>query len=123
MGNIISVRGPAKRHGGHEALADIDLKVRRGKIFVLLRPNGLGKATTVEILEASSGGWPDFGVRRPRGWRQPSVSSETRLTQGGRPVSTYSASCSHPARQLATNQTATSQPTHQKGVLFDCWML
>jgi ABC-2 type transport system ATP-binding protein len=40
-----------KRYGGHEAVAGIDLQVRRGEIFAFLGPNGAGKTTTVEILE------------------------------------------------------------------------
>jgi ABC-2 type transport system ATP-binding protein len=48
---VVSVRGLAKRYGSHEAVAGIDLKVRRGEIFAFLGPNGAGKTTTVEILE------------------------------------------------------------------------
>ena len=47
----VSVRGLVKRYGGHEAVAGIDLEVRRGEIFAFLGPNGAGKTTTVEILE------------------------------------------------------------------------
>jgi ABC-2 type transport system ATP-binding protein len=45
------VRGLVKRYGGHEAVAGVDLQVRRGEIFAFLGPNGAGKTTTVEILE------------------------------------------------------------------------
>ena len=48
---VISVRGLVKRYGSHEAVAGIDLDVRRGEIFACLGPNGAGKTTTVEILE------------------------------------------------------------------------
>jgi ABC-2 type transport system ATP-binding protein len=48
---VVSVRGLLKRYGGHEAVAGIDLEVRRGEIFAFLGPNGAGKTTTVEILE------------------------------------------------------------------------
>ncbi|HKD89592.1 MAG TPA: ABC transporter ATP-binding protein [Streptosporangiaceae bacterium] len=48
---VVSVRGLAKRYGSHEAVAGIDLEVRRGEIFAFLGPNGAGKTTTVEILE------------------------------------------------------------------------
>jgi ABC-2 type transport system ATP-binding protein len=48
---VVSVRGLIKRYGGHEAVAGIDLEVRRGEIFTFLGPNGAGKTTTVEILE------------------------------------------------------------------------
>ena len=48
---VVSVRGLVKRYGGLEAVAGIDLEVRRGEIFAFLGPNGAGKTTTVEILE------------------------------------------------------------------------
>jgi ABC-2 type transport system ATP-binding protein len=47
----ISVRGLRKRYGALEAVAGVDLEVRRGEVFALLGPNGAGKTTTVEILE------------------------------------------------------------------------
>jgi ABC-2 type transport system ATP-binding protein len=47
----VEVRGLRKRYGGYEAVAAIDLEVRRGEIFAFLGPNGAGKTTTVEILE------------------------------------------------------------------------
>src|SRR5258707_9346508 len=48
---VVSVHGLVKRYGSHEAVAGIDLDVRRGEIFAFLGPNGAGKTTTVEILE------------------------------------------------------------------------
>ncbi len=48
---VITVHGLVKRYGGHEAVAGVDLDVRRGEIFAFLGPNGAGKTTTVEILE------------------------------------------------------------------------
>ena len=48
---VISVRGLRKRYAAVEAVAGIDLEVRRGEIFAFLGPNGAGKTTTVEILE------------------------------------------------------------------------
>jgi ABC-type branched-subunit amino acid transport system ATPase component len=48
---VVRVRGLVKRYGSHEAVAGIDLEVRRGEIFAFLGPNGAGKTTTVEILE------------------------------------------------------------------------
>jgi ABC-2 type transport system ATP-binding protein len=48
---VVSVRGLVKRYGSHEAVAGIDLEVRRGEVFAFLGPNGAGKTTTVEILE------------------------------------------------------------------------
>lgn len=47
----IEVRGLTKSYGEVEAVAGIDLQVRRGEVFALLGPNGAGKTTTVEILE------------------------------------------------------------------------
>ncbi|MFC7545839.1 ABC transporter ATP-binding protein [Plantactinospora sp. GCM10030261] len=47
----ISVRGLRKAYGGVDAVAGVDLDVRRGEVFALLGPNGAGKTTTVEILE------------------------------------------------------------------------
>jgi ABC-2 type transport system ATP-binding protein len=47
----VSVRGLVKRYGSHQAVAGIELEVRRGEIFAFLGPNGAGKTTTVEILE------------------------------------------------------------------------
>jgi ABC-2 type transport system ATP-binding protein len=48
---VITVRGLRKRYAGADAVAGIDLDVRRGEIFAFLGPNGAGKTTTVEILE------------------------------------------------------------------------
>ena len=48
---VILVRGLRKRYGGTEAVAGVDLEIRRGEIFAFLGPNGAGKTTTVEILE------------------------------------------------------------------------
>ncbi len=43
---VVSVRGLVKRYGSHEAVASIDLEVRRGEIFSFLGPNGAGKPVT-----------------------------------------------------------------------------
>jgi ABC-type multidrug transport system fused ATPase/permease subunit len=40
---VISVRGLVKRYGSHEAVAGVDLEVRRGEVFAFLGPNGAGK--------------------------------------------------------------------------------
>ncbi|MFE6450452.1 ABC transporter ATP-binding protein [Nocardiopsis dassonvillei] len=47
----IEVHGLRKKYGDDEAVAGVDLSVRRGEVFALLGPNGAGKSTTVEILE------------------------------------------------------------------------
>jgi ABC-2 type transport system ATP-binding protein len=52
----IRCRGLRKRFGALEAVAGLDLEVRRGECFGLLGPNGAGKTTTIEILE---------GLQRP----------------------------------------------------------
>jgi ABC-2 type transport system ATP-binding protein len=48
---VIAVRDLRMTYDDHEAVAGIDLEVRRGEIFAFLGPNGAGKTTTVEILE------------------------------------------------------------------------
>ena len=52
---VVSVRDLRKRYGSVEAVAGIDLEVRRGEILAFLGPNGAGKTTTVEILEGFRG--------------------------------------------------------------------
>ena len=47
----IQARGVARRYGTMQALAGVDLDVRRGEIFAVLGPNGAGKTTLIEILE------------------------------------------------------------------------
>src|SRR5262245_40098337 len=49
--SAVSVRGLRKSYGDVEAVAGVDLEIRRGEVFALLGPNGAGKTTTVEILE------------------------------------------------------------------------
>jgi len=50
-GTAIEVHGLRMSYGAVEAVAGIDLEVRRGEAFAFLGPNGAGKTTTVEILE------------------------------------------------------------------------
>jgi ABC-2 type transport system ATP-binding protein len=47
----VRARGVRKSYGSLEALAGVDLEIRRGEVFGLLGPNGAGKTTLVEILE------------------------------------------------------------------------
>jgi ABC-2 type transport system ATP-binding protein len=49
-GAVIEARGLVKRFGGVEAVAGIDLNVRRGGVYGFLGPNGAGKTTTIRIL-------------------------------------------------------------------------
>ncbi len=49
--HAIQARGVTRRYGELQALAGVDLDVRRGEIFAVLGPNGAGKTTFIEILE------------------------------------------------------------------------
>lgn len=47
----ISVSKLSKTYdGGHAALTDVDLEIRKGEIFALLGPNGAGKTTLISII-------------------------------------------------------------------------
>ena len=50
MDAVVSLRGLVKRYGALEALAGVDLDVRRGEILGLLGPNGAGKTTLIGIV-------------------------------------------------------------------------
>src|SRR6202042_193014 len=74
---VIPIRALRKRYGDNEAVAGIDLEVRRGEIFAFLGPNGAGKTTTVEILEgfrqATAGTVEVLGAdpwHAPSSWRE-----------------------------------------------------
>jgi ABC-2 type transport system ATP-binding protein len=58
------------RDGPIDAVAGVDLEIRRGECFGLLGPNGAGKTTTVEILEGlnrpTSGDVEVLGLRWDR---------------------------------------------------------
>jgi ABC-2 type transport system ATP-binding protein len=47
---VIDVRGLNKFFGGHHAVRDLALSVRRGEIFGFLGPNGSGKTTSIRML-------------------------------------------------------------------------
>jgi ABC-2 type transport system ATP-binding protein len=47
----VKVTGLRKSYGSLQALAGVDIEIRRGEVFGLLGPNGAGKTTLVEILE------------------------------------------------------------------------
>lgn len=51
MTAIISVQNLSKTYaGGHQALKNVDLDIRRGEIFALLGPNGAGKTTLISVI-------------------------------------------------------------------------
>ena len=56
---VVEIRGLARTYGDFQAVAGLDLEVRRGEVFSLLGPNGAGKTTTIRmimgILRPSSG--------------------------------------------------------------------
>ncbi len=71
---ILAVRGLKKVYAsGFQALAGVDLEVRRGEIFALLGPNGAGKTTLINIVcgivRASAGMVSVDGRDIERDWR------------------------------------------------------
>ena len=51
---VVSVRGLVKRYGSHEAVAGIDLEVRRAEIFAFLGPNGASDASMMRRKQRKS---------------------------------------------------------------------
>ena len=47
---VIRTDGLARRFGTIQAVAGVDLEVRRGEVFGFLGPNGAGKSTTIRML-------------------------------------------------------------------------
>jgi len=73
---VIDVRGLRMRYGSVDVLDGVDLSAHPGEVLVLLGPNGVGKTTTIEILEGfrqrSGGEVRVLGVDPARGderWR------------------------------------------------------
>ncbi|HEY0526725.1 MAG TPA: ATP-binding cassette domain-containing protein [Stellaceae bacterium] len=62
---VLSVEGLAKSFGGVQALAGIDLAVRRGEILGLIGPNGSGKTTLLNLVTGLE--QPDAGSIRVSG--------------------------------------------------------
>ena len=51
MDTIVDITGVSKTYdGGHKALNDVSLGIRRGEILALLGPNGAGKTTLISII-------------------------------------------------------------------------
>jgi len=50
MGEILVAKGLSKQFGGLQAVADLDLDVRRGEILGVIGPNGAGKSTTFNMI-------------------------------------------------------------------------
>ena len=48
---VIAVEGLTKRYGARTVLDRVSLEVRAGEVVAMLGPNGVGKTTTVEIIE------------------------------------------------------------------------
>ncbi len=61
----MEARGLVKRFGETEALAGLDLEVRRGEVLALLGPNGAGKTTVVRTIATLVR--PDAGSLRVAG--------------------------------------------------------
>ncbi|MDO4888121.1 MAG: ABC transporter ATP-binding protein [Actinomycetaceae bacterium] len=73
---VIEVSGLRVAYGDNLVLDGIDLRVEPGEVVVILGPNGVGKTTTIEILEGlrhpSSGAVEVLGVtpwRADEAWR------------------------------------------------------
>lgn len=64
--NIIETRSLTKYYGKSRGIIDLDLKVKKGKIFGFIGPNGAGKSTTIRTLLAflipTSGSAEIFGM-------------------------------------------------------------
>jgi ABC-2 type transport system ATP-binding protein len=58
----ISARGLVRRFGGHVAVNNVDLELRRGEVLGFLGPNGAGKTTTMQMLTGNLS--PTGGVVR-----------------------------------------------------------
>ncbi|MFD1954209.1 ABC transporter ATP-binding protein [Paenibacillus thailandensis] len=62
---IIETKGLSKRYKGRYAVANLDLRIRKGDIYGFLGPNGAGKTTTIRMLlgliKPSSGSVHVFG--------------------------------------------------------------
>ena len=62
------VRGLVKRYGSHEAVAGIDLEVRRAEIFAFLGPNVASDASMMRRKQRKAHRRIDVSIRKARGW-------------------------------------------------------
>ena len=76
----ITARGLFKSYGDVQALAGVDLDVRRGSVLGLLGPNGAGKTTIVRILTTLLR--PDAGTASVAGFDVVNQSTELRAEIG-----------------------------------------
>ncbi len=79
-GLAISARGLSKAYGDVQALAGVDLDVRRGSVLGLLGPNGAGKTTIVRILTTLLK--PDAGTASVAGFDVVNQATELRAEIG-----------------------------------------
>ncbi|MCD6219297.1 ATP-binding cassette domain-containing protein, partial [Candidatus Calescamantes bacterium] len=47
---MIEIKNLTKKFGDVVAVRNLDLKVKKGELFVLLGPNGAGKTTTIKLI-------------------------------------------------------------------------
>ncbi len=79
-GAAITARGLFKSYGDVQALAGVDLDVRRGSVLGLLGPNGAGKTTIVRILTTLL--QPDAGTASVAGFDVVHQANELRTEIG-----------------------------------------
>ncbi len=64
--DALGISGLVKKYGDFEAVAGLDFSVRKGEIFALVGPNGVGKSTTLKmistILTPTAGSISVFGL-------------------------------------------------------------
>ena len=70
---IIETKNLTKQYGSQKSVADLNIHVKRGRIYGLLGRNGAGKTTTMKMLlgltkptsgRSKSGGNPCRGMKR-----------------------------------------------------------